>query len=67
VALEVVTKFAPRQYDGIQQLLDLRVANLGFLEHLADEVDWPLNKQGMSFLCPLDTKTTLTTCVIAVT
>jgi hypothetical protein len=54
VALEVVAKFAPRQDDGIQQLLDLRVANLGLREYLTDEVDWSLNEQGMSFLCPLD-------------
>jgi hypothetical protein len=54
VALEVVTKFAPRQDDSVQQLLDLGVANLGFQEHLADEVDRPLNEQGMSFFCPLD-------------
>jgi hypothetical protein len=49
-----VPELASRQHEGVQQLLDLRVANLGVREHLTDEVYRPLNKQRVTFFCPLD-------------
>jgi hypothetical protein len=54
MSLEVVSQLPPCQNHRAQQLLDLRVADLGLGEHLADEVDWPLNGQCMPLFLPLD-------------
>jgi hypothetical protein len=52
--LEVVSQLLPRQDHRVQQLLNLWVADLGFGQYLADEVDWPLNEQCMPLFSSLD-------------
>ena len=52
--LEVVSQLLPCQDHRVQQLLNLRVADLGFRQYLANEVDWPLNGQCMPLFLPLD-------------
>ena len=52
--LEVVSQLPPCQDHRIQQLLNLWVVDLGFGQYLADEVDWPLNRQCMPLFLPLD-------------
>jgi hypothetical protein len=53
MSLEVVAEFAPREDHYVKQLLDLRVACLGFGQDFADVVHQPLNRQGVPFLCAL--------------
>jgi hypothetical protein len=62
-----VSELASCQHDGVQQLLDLRVENLGVREHLADKVYWPLNEQHVALFRPLDDMAALTTCVVVAT
>src|SRR5690348_15723794 len=52
--LEVVSQLPSCQDHCIQQLLNLWVADLGFGQYLADEVNWPLNGQCMPLFLPLD-------------
>jgi hypothetical protein len=54
MSLEVVSQLPPRQDHRVEQLLNLWVADLGFGQYLADEVDWPLDGQCMSLFLPLD-------------
>jgi hypothetical protein len=49
-----VSQLPPCQDHRIQQLLNLWVADLGFGQYLADEVDWPLNGQCMPLFLPLN-------------
>jgi hypothetical protein len=39
ISVEVVFQLSGCNQDGIDQLLNLRVPSLGFIEHLADEVN----------------------------
>jgi hypothetical protein len=50
----VVSQLPPCQDHRVQQLLNLWVADLGFGQYLADEVDRPLNGQCMPLFLPLD-------------
>src|SRR5689334_18191487 len=54
MGLEVVLQLPLRQDHRVQQLLNLWVADLGFGQYLADEVDWPLNGQCMPLFLPLN-------------
>ena len=49
-----MSQLPPRQDHRVQQLLNLWVADLGFGQYLADEVDWPLNGQCMPLFLPLN-------------
>jgi hypothetical protein len=50
MGLEVVVKFAPCEDHYVEQILDLQVTRLGFGQHFADAVHWPLDGQGVSLL-----------------
>jgi hypothetical protein len=52
--LEVVLQLPPRQNHRVQQLLNLRVADLGLRQYLTDEVDRPLDGQCMPFFSSLN-------------
>jgi len=54
VILEVVAELARRNQDDVQQLLDLRIMSLGFIENLADEVYWTLHLIGVPGLLTFD-------------
>jgi hypothetical protein len=49
-----LSQLPPRQDHRVQQLLNLWVADLGFGQYLADEVDWHLNGQCMPLFLPLN-------------
>jgi hypothetical protein len=49
-----VSQLLPHQDHRVQQLLNLWVADLGFGQYLADEVDWHLNEQCMPLFSSLD-------------
>jgi len=49
-----VLQLASGEDYGVDQLLDLGVTCLGFREHLADEIDRPLDGQWVPLLLPLD-------------
>jgi hypothetical protein len=49
-----VSQLPPCQDHRIQQLLNLWVADLGFGQYLADEVQWPLNGQCTPLFLPFD-------------
>ena len=51
---EVVLQLVACKDYGVDQLLNLGVTCLGLREHLADEIDWPLDWQRMPLLLPLD-------------
>jgi hypothetical protein len=53
VSLEVVAEFALREDHCVKQLLDLWVARLGLGQDFTDVVHWPLDRQGVPFLCSL--------------
>jgi hypothetical protein len=50
VSLEVVAELTPRKDHCVEQLLDLRIAHLGFGQNLADVVYGPLDWQGVPLL-----------------
>jgi hypothetical protein len=52
--LEVVSQLPPRQDHRVQQLLNLRVADLGLGQYLTDEVNRPLDGQSMPFFLSLN-------------
>lgn len=54
VLLKVVHQLARSNQHSIQQLLNLRVLNLGLAQHLADEVNWTLHLLDSAFLLMFD-------------
>jgi hypothetical protein len=50
MSLEVVGEFAPREDHCVKQLLDLRVARLGFGQDFTDVVHRPLDGQSVPLL-----------------